>query len=339
MDVGEFSDTMVPYRNSADLFKKLQNAKPDLIQGLEPYYGYSRLRIPLKVLPILWTTYRYCQKTKTPYFFHVLENIRPVKKYGLVAGLIMRGIARTYAKGARFIFYLNEGARHNLAELGVNKKKMRWGLWGIWGANSDIFYPARTSPDIKNLLFVGRLIEMKGIEDLIEAMRDVKKELPGVLLTIVGTGPLLESMQMKIKQLNLERNIEFAGEAPSAKMAEVYRRALVFISPSRSARYSAEQIGMVNIEAMMSGLVVISTRTGSIAEFVDDQKTGILVEQKNPPELAKAILNVCEDKSLRKKLSENARKTALEKYDAKKNVEALEQVVLEMYRRAPMLRR
>ncbi len=318
---------IIRYKNAGDLIEKLSKTKPDLVQGLEPYYGYSRLRIPVKVLPILWATYRFCRKTKTPYFFHVLENIEPTKKYGFFAGLIMRKIARIYAKDAKFIFYLNEGAKKNLLELGV-KDKISFALWGVWGADKDIFFPAKTKREDLKLLFVGRLIAMKGVEDLVEAMKAVVKEVPRAELTIVGTGPLKKILFERAKQLKIEKNIKFAGEAASSGMPAIYRRATVLISPSRSLRYSSEQVGMVNIEAMMSGLPVISTRSGSIGEFVEDGRSGILVPEGNPEELAGAIIKICKNKSLREKLSENARISALEKYDARKNVELLEETVL-----------
>jgi glycosyltransferase involved in cell wall biosynthesis len=332
MDPQEFGSHLIKYKNIFDLLEKLKALKPDLIQGLEPYYGYSRFKIPVKILPIIIATYFFCRANKIPYFFHVLENILPELKYGNMAGAIMAKIAQIYAHGAKFVFYLNEGAKKNLLKLGLDLNKISYGLWGIWGLDINQFSPPKSDifDQQKNILFAGRLIEQKGITDLIKAVNIILNQPPkkNIILTIVGDGPLKESLNLKIKNLKLEKYVNFVGQMPNEKLPDYFRKAYLTVSPSRSLHYSAEQIGVTNIEAMACGSPVIATKSGSIPEYVIDKKTGILVSEKNFRDLADAIIKFLKDEKLRKEFSHNCRKYILEKFDAKKNVLLLEDIVL-----------
>jgi len=323
MDVKRFTN-LILYQNASDLKQKLNSLKPDLIQGLEPYYGYSRLRIPLKILPILSAVKSYCKETETPYFFHVLENIKPERKYGFLAGKVMRSIAKRYADGAKFIYYLNEGARKNLTDLG-QRDKIRYGLWGIWGVDTQEFKPD-TAKD-KTILFVGNLSYQKGVIDFLEALKTI--DLKDFTVQIAGDGPLKKEVEEQIGKSNLEGKVKILGLVSSDEIAKLFNGAYLFVCPYKSLRYSAEQIGMTNIEAMASGLPIVGYGSGSIPEFVKDQKTGILVNEGDVGALSGAIKKVIENPKLHEMLSGNARNRVLEHYDAQKNVRALEKEVLE----------
>jgi len=322
MDVKRFKN-LIPYRNIFDLKKKLQALQPDLVQGLEPYYGYSRFRIPLKILPILFATQSFCKKTGTPYFFHVLENITPRVKYGSLAGAIMQRTAKRYAQGAQFIYYLNEGAKRNLIALG-QQSKIRFGLWGIWGVDVDEFRPNHVKPT--TILFVGRLSEQKGIMDFIDAVEML--DLKGFDVKIAGEGPLEEEVLARIKASSLGSKISLLGSIPSHEIAGLFKGSYVFVSPYKSIRYSAEQIGMANIEAMACGVPVVGYRAGSVGEFVVDKKTGFLVEEGDIEGLSRKIKEMLESESLRNDMSKNARDLVLEKYNALENAKKLEAQII-----------
>lgn len=323
MDVNQFKN-LISYRSSSDLKQKLTALKPDLIQGLEPYYGYSRLRIPRKILPILSATREYCRKTKTPYFFHVLENIRPEKKYGYLAGKFMKSVARGYAKEAKFIYCLNEGAKKNIIDLG-QQGKIKHGLWGIWGVDTNEFKPGAVKE--KTILFVGKLNQQKGVADLVDALKMI--DLKDFKIKIAGEGPLNAQIREKVGNSNLKGKVEILGVIPSHKIAKVFNDAYLFVSPYKSLPYSEEQIGMTNIEAMASGLPVVGYDSGSISEFVKNKKTGILVKEGNIRALADAIKLVIEDAKLHEEMSKNARNHVLDHFDTNKNVRILEKELLE----------
>jgi glycosyltransferase involved in cell wall biosynthesis len=319
---------LVRYAGAFDLVRKLKQLKPDLVQTLEPYYGYSRFRIPPKVLPILLAAYWFCRRTKTPYFFHVLENIVPEIKYGAPAGWIMRQIAWLYAKRAAFIFYLNDGAKKNLLDLGV-KGKIHRCLWGIWGVDTSVFKPAK--PELpKKAVFIGRLSGQKGIMDFIEAFARSAEKIGDFVGEIVGRGELIDEAEKAIDRFGLSQRLQIIGELKSSEIPRFVCSAYLLVSPSKSLRYSAEQVGVANIEALASGVPVIAYDSGSIKEFIP-KKAGLLVPEGDVNALSEAIQKIARNSDLRRRMSGAARAIALERYDAKKNVEDLEKFLLSAF--------
>jgi glycosyltransferase involved in cell wall biosynthesis len=317
---------LIQYKNIFQLYSKLKEINPDIIQGLEPYYGYSRFKIPVKILPIIFITLLYCKKYKKPFFYHSLENMVPERKYGWFLSYIMKYIAKVYSKNAVFIFYINNGAKENLMDLGVSQEKISYSLWGIWGVDIDEFRPISNLK--KRLVFVGTLLYQKGIIDLIKAVSLARKNASDVALDIIGTGPLKEDIDKLIANLNLNNAVKLIGEVPSDKIADYLADSYILVAPSKELKYWSEQVGMTMIEAASCGVPVISTKTGSISEFVQDGKTGILVEAGQPEKIADAILKLWNNKNLHDTMAKNARKNVLEKYNSMSNIKDIEQKII-----------
>ncbi len=159
------------------------------------------------------------------------------------------------------------------------------------------------------VLFVGRLVEGKGILDLINAMGGFDAKL-----SIVGDGPLRSDVISLSKKNNLD--MKFVDSLDYFEMAKVYNSCDIFCLPSKPTKIWEEQFGYAFIEAMACEKPVISTLSGSIPEVVDE-KSGILVNPGNVPELKDALGKLINDGRLRKKIGKNGRKRVLEKYDGK----------------------
>ena len=146
-------------------------------------------------------------------------------------------------------------------------------------------------PSGKALVYVGRLIHAKGVQDLLRAFELVKQRVPEASLTIVGDGeyrPALEGLA--------DPEVEFLGELPQEKVADVLARADVFVHPS----YSEGQPSAV-AEASAIGLPVIATDVGGTRELVEDGVNGYLVKPGDTRMLADRILYLflCEDEAVR----------------------------------------
>jgi glycosyltransferase involved in cell wall biosynthesis len=141
-----------------------------------------------------------------------------------------------------------------------------------------------------HLLFVGRLSEEKGVEELLEATRN----LPRV---IVGDGPL--------------RNLvpDAVGFVPPRELGGYYERAAVVVCPSRREGY-----GVVAREAMARGRPVVATAVGGLFDAVDDGVTGLLVAPRDPRALRAAIQRLLSDAGLRRRLGAAARERASERF-------------------------
>lgn len=133
------------------------------------------------------------------------------------------------------------------------------------------------------LLFVGRLIPQKGLHHLLEAFVEVVKQEPQVRLLIAGSsyyGKNIETEYLKTcKQIvkSCENQIEWLGYVPNDQLPEIYQLADVLVTPS----VGSEAFGLVNLEAMSTGLPVLTTRVGGIGEVVQDGRNGKLLQPKN----------------------------------------------------------
>lgn len=135
----------------------------------------------------------------------------------------------------------------------------------------------------KYFLFVGRLVEYKGLEYLIAAMKEVKSKL-----LIVGRGPLEQELKQFIEKNRLSEKIQILTSVNDQELCQLYRNAYAFVLPSISKN---ENFGIVQLEAMFFSLPIITTkiRSGVPAVGIPGETT-ILVEPCSVPELANALI-------------------------------------------------
>lgn len=148
-------------------------------------------------------------------------------------------------------------------------------------------------------LFVGRLIPRKGIDVLLQALRQVHTESS---LVIVGNGPLRTLVSKWISNGGLTSRIRLVGQVPIEDLPAIYASARFFVLPT-----FAEAMPLSVVEAMASGLPVITSALPIMDDFVVDGVNGLLVPPGNPHKLAEAIDLIEGNPSLRDRLASNAR--------------------------------
>jgi len=308
------------YRGPADLLRALARARPDLLQGVDPF--------ALRLMPILYTVFAVSRILGRPLLLVTLEN-RPLPiKYGQGARLL-RPLLRPVFRWARRIVVLNEGARANVRWIGPFEGKTERRMYGTWGVDPERFTPERDGrePDFGPgpvLLFVGRLVEEKGVRDLMQAFPRVRARFPQACLVLIGAGPLRAELEAFSRRPPWAGAVRMLGPVRHRELPPYFRAADLVISPSRTTRKWAEQVGMVNLQAMACGVPVIATRSGAIPEYVPDGVAGRLVPEGDPEALAEVILSLLEDGALRQRLGRQGRIYALAHYDARQHVAAAE---------------
>ena len=174
------------------------------------------------------------------------------------------------------------------------------------GADESRFYPrpqrkAWSCVKAPVVLFAGRLVPEKGAHVFVEAMwllRARGVQARGRLLGATGFGSTnAPTKYSRSLMRNAPANIEFGGYRAASQLAEEFRRADIFCSPS----VWEEPFGLVNVEAMASGLPVVSTRGGGVPE-VFAGGGGVLVERGSATELAAALEELIVDRDLRREL-------------------------------------
>ena len=173
------------------------------------------------------------------------------------------------------------------------------------GVELDRFSPAETTQkaEILRLLTVGRLSVTKRVEILIDAIEILHKAGYKVHFTIVGGGQMLQKLKKFVSEKNFGSIIEFTGRINAEDMPQVYRQNDIFVSASM-------QEGMSNamLEAMASGLPIITTRCEGVDELIDNN--GLVVEYANAEDIARAVRKIADDRQAYKQMSLAARRQA-----------------------------
>ena len=168
------------------------------------------------------------------------------------------------------------------------------------GVDLALFHPAEPATRLPTqrirCLAVARLIERKGLGDLIRALALLE---PGQFeLEIVGGGPDEHVLRDLAVRMGVGQDVRFLGALPRAEVAERYRAADLFTLPS-----SAEAFGNVFAEALASGLPIVGSATGGIPDLVEHGSNGLLVPPGDVPRLAGAIRYLANDPELRTEMA------------------------------------
>jgi glycosyltransferase involved in cell wall biosynthesis len=173
--------------------------------------------------------------------------------------------------------------------------------------------PSETSGTLR-ILFVGGDFIRKGGDTLLEWFRSSPAS-ESCELHIVTREAVTSSERVVVHRLSHEKD----------RLAELFREADVFVLPTR-----AECFGLVLTEAMASGLPVVTCPVGGIPEVVDDGVSGLLVPAGDPRALDGALTRLIEDRALRLRLGEHGRQIAEQRFDARKNVARIAEILQEI---------
>lgn len=166
------------------------------------------------------------------------------------------------------------------------------------------------------LLFVGRLVEKKGVQFLLEAMPAVLKKHPTVRLILAGSGPMVQELRQQAQRLHISERVTFLGMVSQSKLPELYRAATLAIFPFIVAKSGDQEgFGLVQVEAMGCECPVITGDLPAIHDIVIHEKTGLIVESGNAQALADVIIRTLDSTDLRLKLAEEGRKRVVRCFD------------------------
>jgi glycosyltransferase involved in cell wall biosynthesis len=158
-----------------------------------------------------------------------------------------------------------------------------------------------TSGETPLVLFVGRLVEYKGVDVLLRALAG----LENVRAVLVGDGPRRAALEELATDLGLAGRVTFAGEVSDERMADLYAACDLFVLPSVTR---AEAFGLVQLEAMAAGKAVVSTSVPTGVPWVNQhERTGLIVPPGDVPALRKAIQRLLTDPDLRTRMGREGR--------------------------------
>ena len=160
------------------------------------------------------------------------------------------------------------------------------------------------------LLGVGGLKLRKGFDVAIRAISGLKRKYPSLRYLIVGDGEERQALQALIRSEDLEENVLLLGEKRGEDLVRLFRLCDLYLHTPRSIRWNFEGFGIVYLEANACGKPVVASASGGVPSAVVNGKTGILVPEESQQETTAAIDLLLSNKSLYKKLSDNAKRWA-----------------------------
>jgi colanic acid/amylovoran biosynthesis glycosyltransferase len=228
----------------------------------------------------------------------------------------------TLKREARLFIAVSEFIKQKLVEKGFPPDKI---LVHYNAVDTESFRPDPTVPREPVVLFVGRLVEKKGVEYLIRAMARVQEEIPEAELIVIGDGPLrpeLEELAMRVMN-----RYKFLGVQPPDVVREWMNRALILGAPSITASTGdSEGMPTVVLEAQAMGLPVVSTIHSGIPEAVVHGETGFLLPERDWENLAEYIACLLRDEALWRRLSRSGQERMRDKFSVRSQIRTLEDI-------------
>ena len=219
---------------------------------------------------------------------------------------LMRGVIRRSDAVTAISTYTAREVQRLAPEVEV--RRIPFGAAGA-GSDSELNGPReRVAGSPFRLLFVGRLVERKGVEVLLRAVARLGRDLD-VRLTVVGEGPLRPLLEGRVQALGIGDRVEFAGLVPGPEISGYFLNCDALVLPAiRDGKGDVEGLGVVLIEALLHDRPVIASDSGGIPDIVQDGRTGLLVPPGDDAALASAIRRFIDEPGLRDRLAAEGRR-------------------------------
>lgn len=289
----------------------------NILRPLVPYFEH------LSILPILWfihklsridalhanfcmpdgvATFKLAKRMGIPYV--ITEHQAALAEY-LQDATLKRQMLPAYL-AAHKVIAVSAHTKSILTDAGVPEAKLKVISNGI---DTSLFVPREYTGEIKRLIYIGYLVEHKGVQVLIRALALLKEQ--DLTLSIVGDGSYRGELECLRDKLCLQDRVSFLGEKNAGKVAELLREHDALVHPS-----FIESFGITVVEALATGIPVVATINGG-SEHILDSATGILVAPRDVQALAEGIRELISRKWDRQVI----RDYAVENYDIKRVVQ------------------
>lgn len=277
------------------------------IQALEPDLLHAHFAVDAAYFSSVW------RKTNRPVI---------VSCYGYdVSSFPNRylGLGRYYLETvwryASLVLAMSNDMRNDLLYLGCPTEKIRVHYHGI---NLTRFRYVDRNLQLNpiRILFVGSLMARKGVEDVLIAFAKIAKHRSQIELRFVGSGPLREKLENLARSWEIDNQVSFAGFVRHEDLQDEYSRAQIFCHPSRTLRNGdKEGIPGTIVEAMATGLPVVTTKHAGIPEMVRGGEDGFVVAERDVDAIAEALLALIDQPDLRIQMGYNASEQVKHKAD------------------------
>lgn len=266
-----------------------------VVLGMAPYDGFvlAARQMQRKNKIVYYSSWPYWDHSRYP------KHVWFLKKYIDRKWL-------SFLRDVRYVGVINEGVKNFVS---VSKCAKSWVI--PHSVDTQIYYPNSRRCDRSQIrvIYVGRLVQEKGIQYIIEAISTLKRS-EEFLFTFIGSGDA--KFETALFQLNAKnKNVEYKGRIKRQEaIANEYRNSDIILLPSIKTDRWEELFGMVLIEAMACGVVPVTTDCIGPKSIIKNDENGLIIRQKSAEEIVNALLKLKKENSLYKKLQMNAIETS-----------------------------
>lgn len=229
-------------------------------------------------------------------------------------GRLLQQIKRFVIRSSSAVSVVSEAMSERIGEIDPAASNVRVQPMGV-----DLrhrFVPDRNVHRSESeLLFVGRLVEKKGLRHLIEALPAVISRRRHTRLTIAGFGPEEVALRQRVTELDVEEQVEFLGAVPQGRLPGLYRRAALFVAPFVEAGSGDQEgLGLVLVEAAGCECPILAGDVPAVRDVLGNCSTS-LVEPRHPARLSSAILDILDNPQRTRDEASALRTRLVEKMD------------------------
>jgi glycosyltransferase involved in cell wall biosynthesis len=274
----------------------IKSLRPDILHAHNLYFNLTAITPILKCrsrLPLVTTLHL----PKMQYGSASLDTLIQI---------YLKSIGRAVIEYSDRLVAVSESVlNHAIKDLGVQASKITFIPNGV---DLGLYSPSDQPPKYPVITYIGRLIQNKGPQFLVQAVPIILKAHPEAHINIVGEGPLRNKLMQDVVSQGLEGRVQFLGTV--VDVLPILRATTIFVRPSLT-----EGMSLAVLEAMACGLPIVASNIEGNAELVEDGKTGYLVSPGNPGALAERINCMLADQRASIILGQNARAYAERLYD------------------------
>ena len=259
------------------------------VHGTEEGYGLAALDVGVPTIVSIQGIVQLCACVSPSIFFRLQA---PIERH-IIRKSKYFGTRTEWANS--FIRGLNSTAR----------------IYDLPEAVDEVFFKERVQQSTQNVLIVGSVVQRKGLEEALEAMSLIVAKYPSAKLLVVGDGPpdYLNALKERALSAGTAHHVEWLGPKTVEEIVALHGLSALLIHPSHIDN-SPNSVA----EAMVSGLPVVASDVGGIPSMIEHSVTGILVEPRNPRQLAEAVISLLHNEPERGRLANRAKEVAFERH-------------------------
>lgn len=227
----------------------------------------------------------------------------------------LQALKRFVARRAAALTAVSAAMRDEMVRIGIDASKVEIQPMGV--DLSHRYTPDPTVPRSSDeLLFVGRLVEKKGLRHLIDAMPQILEARPSAFLTVAGFGPEEAERRQQVERLRLQEKVRFLGAVSQAQLPSLYRRAAVFVAPFvEAASGDREGLGLVTVEAAGCGCPVVVSDLPAVKQVFPDDKGAYLVASGSVQAIASTCVQALQQPQVAAEQAMRSRKQLIKHFD------------------------